>query len=453
MTPSEKRREGLDESEVGASREKYGKNVFVARGQRGFWRLFLSNLGDPVIKVLLLALVLHVLLLFRDPDWIETTGIACSVVLATVISTLSQYKGERAFSRLQESCGVSRCRVRRRRVLEIEASEIVVGDVVLLGAGEKIPADGMVIWGEVTVDQSALTGESRELAKRRASPCEACDPTSEGALLAGCSVLSGEAEMQVLRVGERTMLGGISGELQGEKRESPLRLRLSRLAGQISRIGYAAAAFCALAYLFNVFCVDVGFDQALMLSRVRDVTFLAESLLHAFTLALTVVVVAVPEGLPMMIAVVLSSNIRRMVRDNVLVRKPEGLEAAGSMNVLFTDKTGTSPQFEVFLIIEDASPIGYMTVQHGTPPLLYSLYLLPAHQHRGIGRLAFNRMRDFCITNAQSCFLCHCQPENTNALTFYQHMGGVIIARDEDNVETFMNSVTFRFMIPKGEAL
>ena len=123
MTQSEKRREGLDESEVVASRGKYGRNVFVARGKRGFWRLFLSNLGDPVIKVLLLALALHVVLLFRDPDWIETTGIACSVVLATVISTLSQYKGEQAFSRLQESCGVARCRVRRRRILEIEAGQ------------------------------------------------------------------------------------------------------------------------------------------------------------------------------------------------------------------------------------------------------------------------------------------------------------------------------------------
>ena len=112
-----------------------------------------------------------------------------------------------------------------------------------------------------------------------------------------------------------------------------------------------------------------------------------------------------------------------------------------------------SPQFKVFLITEASSPIGYMTIQHGTPPLLYSLYLLPSHQHRGIGRIAFERMRDFCISNAQDCFLCHCQPENANAIAFYQHMGGVVIARDEDNAEAFMNSVTFRFSLPKGGAL
>lgn len=109
-----------------------------------------------------------------------------------------------------------------------------------------------------------------------------------------------------------------------------------------------------------------------------------------------------------------------------------------------------SPQFEVFLIAEGSTPIGYMTIRHGTPPLLYSLYLLPSHQHLGIGRKAFDRMRDFCIANAQDCFLCNCQPENVNAMAFYQHMSGVIVARDEGNKETFMNSVTFRFELPKG---
>lgn len=107
----------------------------------------------------------------------------------------------------------------------------------------------------------------------------------------------------------------------------------------------------------------------------------------------------------------------------------------------------TSPQFEVFLITEDAAPIGYMTIQHGAPPLLYSLYLLPSHQHRGIGRMAFERMRHFCTEQEQPFFLCNCQPENTNAIAFYQHMGGVIIARDEDNEEAFMNSVTLRFPV------
>ena len=107
----------------------------------------------------------------------------------------------------------------------------------------------------------------------------------------------------------------------------------------------------------------------------------------------------------------------------------------------------TSPQFEVYLITEDAAPIGYMTIRRSTPPLLYSLYLLPAHQHRGIGRLALERMRNFCTEQEQPFFLCHCQPENTNAIAFYRHMGGAIIARDTANEATFMDSVTLRFLV------
>ncbi len=384
----ERKREGLSENEVIASRARHGRNVITGGTRRGFWRMFFANLGDPVIKVLLFALALHVILLFRDPDWLETAGIAVSVLLATLISTLSEYKGERAFSRLQESCGVTRCRVRRRRVCEIDATELVVGDIVLLGAGEKIPADGIVLHGEVTVDQSALTGESREVAKRPWREGEACDPASAGALLSGCAVLSGEAEMQITSVGDATFLGGISGELQTQTRESPLKLRLSRLASQISRIGYIAAAVCALAYLFHVFCVDAGFDRAVMLSRVRDLPFLAETLLHAFTLALTVVVVAVPEGLPMMIAVVLSSNIRRMVRDNVLVRKPAGLEAAGSMNILFTDKTGTLTRgklsVQCFLACDGAYESARALQKRA--PALFARIALAAHANSGAVR-------------------------------------------------------------------
>ncbi len=333
---------GLCEEQALASRKAHGANTYTRRAQKGFWRYFLKNLGDPVIKVLLFALGLHLLLLFRDPDLVETAGIAVSVVLATLISTFSEYRGERAFSRLFESCGAEKCRVRRAgRVREIEVGEIVVGDVVLLGAGEKIPADGVVLSGFFTVDQSALTGESREVEKRPHKEGEREEVECAGAVFAGSAVLGGDGEMLVRRVGDATFLGGISGELQAQKRESPLKVRLTRLAAQISRIGYVMAAVCALAFLFRAVVIEADFEGARMLATLRDLPQMAEILLHTLTLALTVVVVAVPEGLPMMIAVVLSANIRRMVRDQVLVRKPEGLEAAGSMNILFTDKTGT----------------------------------------------------------------------------------------------------------------
>ena len=343
LTEDIRRTSGLTESEVEASRRRHGANVLKRVKKKSFFRLFFANLGDPVIKVLLVALGLHfLLLLLHDGDPVETVGIAVSVLLATLISTLSEYGGEAAFQKLRDACGAERCRVRRAgRVCEIDVADVVVGDVLLLGAGERIPADGILLCGQMTVDQSPLTGESREAEKYPTRQKEERTPSSVGAVFSGCMILSGEGEMRVCAVGDATFLGGISGELQGETRESPLKLRLTKLAKQISLLGYVAAAVCALAFLFHALIMDAGFARVEILARLQSLPYMAEVLLHALTLGLTVVVVAVPEGLPMMIAVVLSANIRRMLRDRVLVRKPAGLEAAGSMNVLFTDKTGT----------------------------------------------------------------------------------------------------------------
>lgn len=337
----QRRRAGLSPRQVQEARRAHGENRFSEVKRRGFWRRFFSNLGDPVIKVLLAALAVNLLLLFRGRDWFETVGIAVSVFLATFISTLSECGSEAAFNRLCESCGTAYCRVRRGKVTEIPVTEVVVGDVVLLSPGDKIPADGVIFEGRLSVDQSALTGESREAEKAPAAVRGTLSPDSPCGLFAGCTVLSGEGEMEVTRVGDATMLGGISGELQREEADSPLKRRLTRLSRQISVVGYIAAALCVAAFLFDRLVIDSGFSGAVLLSRLRDLPFLASLLLNALTLGLTVVVMAVPEGLPMMIAVVLSSNIRRMIRDNVLVRKPAGIEAAGSMNILFTDKTGT----------------------------------------------------------------------------------------------------------------
>lgn len=332
---------GLADEEVLASRREHGTNVMTKKKQKGFWGHFLSNLGDPVIRILLSALAVNLLLIFQGSDWVETVGIAIAVFLATLISTLSEHGSARAFERLSEQSANVDCRVRRGgTVRHVPLSDIVVGDVILLSAGEMIPADGHILLGEIRVDQSAMTGEGKEI-RKAPSPDSSLSPAAPSSLLRGCTVTAGSCEMQVMGVGDATFLGQISKEIQLETRESPLKIRLTKLAKQISLLGYAAAILVALAYLFNVFVLDSGMQREVILWKLRDLPYLLSHLFHAFTLGLTVVVVAVPEGLPMMIAVVLSSNIRKMVRDHVLVRKPVGIEAAGSMNILFTDKTGT----------------------------------------------------------------------------------------------------------------
>lgn len=325
---------------------KYGENRLKASKKKSFWTRFFENMKDPVIRILLCALAVNVIFMFRDADWIETAGIAFSIFLATFISTLSEHGSQAAFARLSEENSGGICRVRRvdkngeERTCEIPVWQVTVGDVVLLSAGERVPADGVMTFGRLLVDQSGMTGESKEF-KKYPSGAFNKDTASTGSVFGGSTVLSGEGEMRVVRVGEKTFLGQISNEIQTETRESPLKIRLSKLAKQISVFGYIAAALCAIAYLFNSFVIRNGFDAVLIATRMSDTAFLISELLHAFTLGLTVVVMAVPEGLPMMIAVVLSSNIKRMVKDNVLVRKAVGIEAAGSMNILFTDKTGT----------------------------------------------------------------------------------------------------------------
>lgn len=334
---------GLSEGEVISSRKKHGQNKMTPKKKKSFFRKFISNLSDPVIRILLGALFINLLFVFRSSDWIECIGIGVSVFLATLISTLSEHSSENAFARLEAEYSCGRVRViRGGGVCEINIDEVVVGDIVSLYAGEQIPADGEIIFGRIFADQSAMTGESREIEKRvRADTEEDVTPSSPYFCFRGCTVVSGSAYMRVSRVGDETFLGGISKEVQGEVRESPLKARLSKLARQISTFGYIAAVLIAAVYLFKIFVMDSAFDMDIVKYKLTSLPFLFEHLLGALTLGLTVIVVAVPEGLPMMIAVVLSSNIRKMVKDNVLVRKPVGIESAGSMNILFTDKTGT----------------------------------------------------------------------------------------------------------------
>ena len=287
---------GLSREEVEASRKKWGSNELSKRKRKSFLSMFLSNLADPVTRILLVALVIDAIFVFWGGDIIETVGIGISVFLSALISTLSERGGEAAFSKLDEELGRAEARVLRDgKVTNIPIGEVVVGDTVLLEAGEGICADGFVTKGKIAVDQSAMTGENREVEKLPDRSREK-SPSAKNTALRGCSVLSGECEMEVYAVGDSTFLGEISGEVQSDTRESPLKIRLTKLAKQISILGYIAAALVGGAYLFNNFVIDSGFNAALIMMKASNIPYLLQNLLRAFMLALTVIVVAVPEG-------------------------------------------------------------------------------------------------------------------------------------------------------------
>ena len=333
---------GLTSKEAETSAKKYGKNRIPMPKKKGFAALFFKGLLDPIILVLLASVALNALFSFGSLNWFETGGILAAVVLSTLVSALSEHSGSRAFEKLKaESENGSARLLRDGEVRYYPVTEIVTGDLVFLSAGEKIPADGVLLEGALRADQSALTGEGAEAEKRPGRWKEDPDPSDGSALFQGSLVSAGEGAMRVVRVGEKTLYGKIAASLAEEEAASPLKERLTRLAGQLCRIGYLSALVICMVSLFSSFVAAGGYSWEGTKAIFSQPKTVIASLLHAVSLAITVVVVAVPEGLPMMISVVLSANRKKMLREGVLVRKPVGIETCGSLNILFTDKTGT----------------------------------------------------------------------------------------------------------------
>lgn len=332
---------GLSEKEVIENRNKYGTNDINSKSNNSFISLLISALKDPIIKILLIALGIKVIFLFKDFDWYETIGIMLAIFIATTISTLSEYGSEKAFVKMQEEASKTRCRVMRDgKIIEIKIDDVVVSDIVVLSSGDKVPADGVIISGEVSVDESSLSGESREIYKEEITNFNNV-PNEKNKLYRGTTIYSKEAFMQVAKVGKDTVYGKIASELQEKKPDSPLKIRLNHLAGIISKIGYISSFLVSFSYLFSVIVLKNNFDMTRIMAVITNYPYILNHLLYALTLCVTIIVVAVPEGLPMMITLVLSSNMKKMLKNNVLVRKLTGIETAGSINILFTDKTGT----------------------------------------------------------------------------------------------------------------
>lgn len=329
---------GLTDEEVVKSRNEYGSNSLKQIKTNGLWHLFLESLADPIIKILLIALAIKVIFLFKDFDWYETLGIVIAIFVASFISSISEYGSEKAFKSLQEEFSKINCKVKRNgKIASIPIEEIVKGDIVVLESGDRVPADGIIIEGEVTVDESSLNGEAKETLKTKIEGnIKDCNKVFRGSI-----VFSKRALMEVLEVGDNTVYGKMNLELGEASPTSPLKLRLQSLALTISKIGYIGAVLVSISYLFSNIVVKNNFDFQLIMSTVTNFPLMFGYILYALTLSVTIIVVAVPEGLPMMITLVLSSNMKRMLKNNVLVRKLVGIETAGSLNILFTDKTGT----------------------------------------------------------------------------------------------------------------
>lgn len=333
-------RNGLTDDEVLKSREKYGSNQITNKKKNSFLKLFIETLGDPIIRILVIALGIKLVFLMKDFDWYETVGIVVAIFLASFISTISEYGSEKAFEKLQEEASKIKCRVRRNgKLVELNIDDVVVGDIVLLTTGDRVPADGVLINGELEVDESSLNGETK--ASNKESIKMGMAVTEKNTVFRGTVIYSKEAEVKITKVGDQTFYGTMAAELQEKSPESPLKIRLRHLAQIISRIGYVGAFLVSVSYLFSVIVVRNNFDFTLIMENITNFPLMIGYILYALTLSVTIIVVAVPEGLPMMITLVLSSNVKRMLKDNVMVRKMVGIETAGSINILFTDKTGT----------------------------------------------------------------------------------------------------------------
>lgn len=356
---------GLSEKEVVKMRKEYGRNTISNKKENSFIKLFLESLGDPIIKILLIALAVKVIVLFKDFDFFETIGILISILVASLVSSISEYGSEAAFKRLQEDASKYKVKVKRNnQSTEIDLEDIVVNDIVILNAGDKVPADGHILKGFVSVDESSLNGETKEQNK---------EPNEK--IYQGTTILDGEALMKVVKVGEQTVYGKLAQELQEKVAPSPLKLRLTELAKSISKLGYIGALFVSLSFMFSRLVIANNFNINLILNTLTNFKLMFSYFLHALTLAVTVIVVSVPEGLPLMITLVLSSNMRRMLKNNVLVRKLVGIDSAGNINVLLTDKTGTitKGQLEVSNFCS-ASEETFKEINNIKSPILKNIY-------------------------------------------------------------------------------
>ena len=341
-----KKFKGLTSAEVQASKNAHGDNRLSSKEANSLLSIFIEAFQDQWILILLAALGLKIIFNFvamifpaiGEANWYEAISLIFAILMSTGFSAVSQYRNEQKFNILQEEASKTNAKVYRDgKLKEILVDDIVKGDQILLQSGDKIPVDGIILEGKLKVNQAVLNGESEDATKLplgdREEP-DSSDLFTEFKVFRGTVVTSDEAVIEATQIGDNTVLGSINTSLQEDSKNSPSKEKLNKLARNIGVLGYSAGAAYSV---INLVLGFIALNKANNLNGGSIFLLIIETILFA----VTIIIMAVPEGLPMMLALVSSMNSGRLLAQNILVRHPDTIETAGYMNILFSDKTGT----------------------------------------------------------------------------------------------------------------
>lgn len=337
MNIDKNKRIGLTDEQVRQSREQHGKNVLTPPQRTSLWKLYLDKYRDPIIQILLVAAFVSLILAFIEKNFMETIGIFVAVFLATTVGFYFERDAAKKFNLLTALSEEQPVKVRRNdKVMEIPRHDVVVGDVVLVEVGDEVPADGeLIVCNDLQINESALTGEP--VAEK------SLEGGGDGAyprnvILRSTMVMNGRGEFVVTAVGDATEIGKVAKKSTEQTSvETPLHMQLDKLAKRISKVGSVVSVTAFFIFLIHDILTNPAWGG-------KDYFYMAEIVLKYFMMAVTLIVMAVPEGLPMAITLSLALNMRRMLKSNNLVRKLHSCETMGAVTVICTDKTGTLTQ-------------------------------------------------------------------------------------------------------------
>lgn len=337
MDIDKNKRIGLTDEQVKQSRQQHGKNVFTPPQRTSLWKLYLDKYRDPIIQILLVAAFVSLILAFIEKNFMETIGIFVAVFLATTVGFYFERDAAKKFNLLTALCEEQPVKVRRNgKVMEIPRHDVVVGDVVLVEVGDEVPADGeLIVCNDLQINESTLTGEP-VTEKSLEGGGDGAYPRN--VILRSTMVMNGRGEFVVTAVGDATEIGKVAKKSTEQTSvETPLHMQLDKLAKMISKVGSVVSVAAFFIFLIHDILTNPAWGG-------KDYFYMAEIVLNYFMMAVTLIVMAVPEGLPMAITLSLALNMRRMLKSNNLVRKLHACETMGAVTVICTDKTGTLTQ-------------------------------------------------------------------------------------------------------------